>query len=236
MPTLMHPNSDLGRQWREKREQLEKKLHDVSPDLDGVKASASTTMADAVDAVKERRDSLPTIAELTHGKPTSLLKHLSDDVGGVIAGLAEMDTPDLKAFVETHVAPLIGELRQRAAHLAGDVVETSSHDKSPANQVANRFTESLAQAEQALGSWRGAAAGHVESAQTQVRSAGVQAREGGKNAAASAFWLGAAAAVVYGGLLNEHQRQWVNEKSKAIANETVGMIKDLRGRDGEFSS
>lgn len=235
MAALMHPDSELGRQWREKREKLEKKLHDVTPDLDGVKESA--TVADAVDAVKERRDSLPTIAELAHGKPSTSLKHLSDDVSGVIAGLAEMDTPDLKAFVETHVAPLIGELRQRAAHLASDVVETSSPDKSSAaTQVANRFTESLAHAEQALESWRGAAIGHVESAQTQVHSAGVQAREGGKNAVASVFWLGAAAAVVYGGLLNDHQRRWVNEKTKAIANETVGLIQDLRGRDGEFPS
>lgn len=233
--TLMHPDSDLGRQWREKREKLEKKLHDATPDLDDVKASASSTMADAVDAVKERRDSLPTIAELTHGKPASSLKDLSDDVSGVIAGLAEMDTPDLKAFVETHVAPRLVELRQRAAHMASDVVDNSNgNDASAVAQAGKRFTDSLAQAEQALESWRGAAAGHVESAQTQVRSAGVQAKEGGKNAAASVFWLGAAAAVVYGGLLNHEQRKWVNEKSKAVATGTVGLVQDLRGRNGEF--
>ncbi|HWK80403.1 MAG TPA: hypothetical protein VNP95_06530 [Thermomicrobiales bacterium] len=239
---LMHPDSELGKQWRDKLAAKAKDSQaDLSPKAKDLKETAASTLSEVVDKGKERVDSLPTLSALASEHSFPSLKDLSAEASNLIAGLTDSgkdSAPELKALVEEHLVPRLNELRQRAAHLASDVIDTSSEgaSKVSGDDLGKRFAESLAQAEKALDEWRGTATGKVESAQTHVREAGVQAKEGGKNAGASILWLGAAGAVIYAGLLKDEHRQWVKEKTKAIASGTAEVIKDMRGHDGEFTS
>lgn len=239
---LMHPDSELGKQWREKLASKAKESQaDLAPKAKDLKETASSALSDAVDKSKERIDSMPTLSALAAEHSFPSLKELSAEASGLIASLTDSgkdSAPELKALVDEHLVPRLNDLRQRAAHLASDVVETSSTGASKVNgdELGKRFAESLAQAEKALDEWRGTASTKVESAQSHVKEAGVQAKEGGKNAGASLFWLGAAGAVIYAGLLKDEQRTWVKEKSKAVASGTVELFKDMRGHDGEFTS
>ncbi|MGC4107076.1 MAG: hypothetical protein QM753_12155 [Thermomicrobiales bacterium] len=243
---LMHPDSELGKQWREKLAAKAKESQaDLAPKAKDLKESASSALTDAVDKGKERVDSLPgalpTLSAMASEHSFPSLKDLSAEASNLIAGLTDSgkdSAPELKALVDEHLMPRLNELRQRAAHLASDVVDSSSEGaaKVSSEDLGKRFAESLAHAEKALEEWRGSATDKVGTAQAHVVEAGVQAKEGGKNAGASLLWLGAAGAVVYAGLLKDEQRQWVKEKSKAVASGTVELIKDMRGHDGEFTS
>lgn len=239
---LMHPDSELGKEWREKLAAKAKdSQEELAPKAKHLKESASDAIAQAVDKGKEQLDAMPTLSALASDHTFPSLKDLSAEASHLIAGLADSGKdagPDLKALVEEHLVPRLEELRKRAAHVASDVVETTSDEvsKIQGDDLGKRFAESLAQAEKALDEWRGAAGGKVESAQAHVKEAGVQAKEGGKNAGASLLWLGAAGAVIYAGLLKEEQRQWVKERAKAVASGTVELVKDMRGHDGDFSS
>ncbi|MGC4191387.1 MAG: hypothetical protein QM589_09490 [Thermomicrobiales bacterium] len=243
---LMHPDSELGKQWRDKLAAKAKDAQaELAPKAKDLKESASIALNDAVDKGKDRVDSLPgalpTLSAMASDHTFPSLKQLSAEASNLIAGLSDSGkdaAPELKSLVEEHLVPRLNDLRQRAAHIASDAVESSSEEASKVSgeDLGKRFAESLAQAEKALDEWRGAATGKVESAQSHVREVGVQAKEGGKNAGASLFWLGAAGAVIYAGLLRDEQRQWVKEKSKAVASGTVELIKDMRGHDGDFTA
>lgn len=239
---LMHPDSELGKQWREKLAAKAKDSQvDLAPRAKGLKENAAATLSEVVEKGKERVDSLPTRSALAAEHSFPSLKDLSAEASTLIAGLTDSSkdsAPELKALVEEHLVPRLNELRQRAGHVASDVIESSSGGaaKVAGEDLGKRFAESLAAAEKALDEWRGAATGKVEVAQTHVKEAGVQAKVGGKNAGASLLWLGAAGAVIYAGLLKDEQRQWVKEKTKSVAAGTAELIKDVRGHDGQFTS
>jgi hypothetical protein len=239
---LMHPDSELGKEWREKLAAKAKdSQEDLAPKAKQLKASATEAIGQAVDKGKEQLDSMPTLSALASERSFPSLKDLSAEASALIANLTDSGkdaAPELKALVDEHLVPRLEELRKRAAHVASDVVESSSDaaSKVSGDDLGKRFAESLAQAEKALEEWRGAAGGKVETAQAHVKEAGAQAKEGGKNAGASVLWLGAAGAVIYAGLLKDEQRQWVKNKAKAVASGTVELVKDMRGHDGEFTA
>jgi len=153
---------------------------------------------------------------------------------------------EIEALAGKHVLPRVHDATQRVSAIADGVVTSGrEHGRQATDQLAagvketvedagKRFSEGLSTAEKSLGEWRGAASSLVNNVESGAKSAAGQAGTGGRNAGAAVFWIGAAGAVIYVGLLNSEQRQKVRDAGKKTFHKAIGIYRDIRGRDGTF--
>jgi len=220
----------------------------VAPRLADMRQQAEHTIAGVIDS---QRKAAPEIAANVQRSVAPVLKDLgkrASDTASQVATTGRERAPERKTYLDEHVLPRLDEVRQRAAVVAGDALESSGERadqarerlvpelKQSAEELSKRFAESLDQAEHSLSEFRGNASHAMETAGTQARVVGKNARTGSMNAGATVLWTGVAAGVVYAGLLNAEQRQWVKTKAQRAFAGAKNLYADIRGRDGEFET
>ncbi len=153
---------------------------------------------------------------------------------------------EIESLAEKHVLPRLHDATQRVSSFADDVVtsgrergkqatdQIASEVKGTVDDAGKRFAESLSHAEKSIGGWRGNASSLVGDVESTAKTAAGQAAKGGRNAGATALWIGAAGAVIYAGLLNSEQRKKLRNAGARTFHEAIEIYRDVRGRDGTF--
>jgi hypothetical protein len=165
----------------------------------------------------------------TQAKDRGTLEHFAHQVAGLLAEAQKGATPVVKEAAQTashavesarHATDhLLPEAKERVAHL-GESLASAGESTAHLQSLGSTATHKLAETTDLV---------QVKSAQ-----AATAAGRGTKELGALIGWGSALGGIIYVAFLKPHQRERVKQSAARVAGEALGVVKDIRGQNGEF--
>jgi len=213
------------------REQASSVISSVGERAEELAASARTTIAHELQATQKA----------VAPKAKDVIAQASEVAAQAVAAGRE-HAPDIKALVVENVAPRLQAAREQAAQRVSGVTANVEHlgeqvsesAKGSAKDLGQRFAESLTEAEKSFDHLRESATGSIAQLGKNVPLVPQPKSSSKKGRGLKFLVAGAVGAAVIAGVTNPELRNRVVGRVKSFAHETSELIKDIRGRDGDF--
>jgi ElaB/YqjD/DUF883 family membrane-anchored ribosome-binding protein len=216
-PELQDKGQHLLERARELATELAAQAKDKAPEVQ----AKATGMVAAAGAEADRLT--------TQVKDRGTLEQLLHQVAGLLAEAQKSATPVVKdaSHTATHAIEsarhateqILPEVKERVAHL-GDTLPSSGDTSKNLHSLGNAATHKLGDASDLV---------HVKSSQA-ANAAG----RGTKELGALIGWGTALGGIIYVAFLKPHQRERVKQSAARVAGEALGVVKDIRGQNGQF--